>query len=89
MQSVSNRKQLHTLLQGVLDQALQTDMGIEVETSDATRLKQELNFCRRGLREYGDNSYDFLIFRTCPTDPEHKVWIVRKVQAPHDNEPTE
>lgn len=86
MQSAPNRKQLHQMLQQVLDQALSCEIGLEVETTDATRLKQELNFCRRGLREYGDNAYDFLIFRTCPTHPETKVWIVRKHQAVHDTD---
>ena len=60
-------------------QALQSDLGIEVKSSDPERLRQELNFARRGAREYGNDDFNLLVFRSCPSDPENYVWIVRKI----------
>lgn len=85
-QSFTSRKALHAALEGVMAQALASDFGIEVKTADATRLRQELNFARKALRERGDNSYDMLVFRTCPRDPEKYVWIIRRVGAARPTE---
>lgn len=76
---MSKRKELHRSLHSLMDQALNAELGIEIQTSDASHLKQELNFARRGARELGISDYDILMFRTCPTDPETRVWIVKKV----------
>lgn len=75
----SSRKELHQQLEVQMSKALISELGIELKTSDSERLRQELNFARRAAREHGNNEYDMLIFRTCPTDPEHYVWIVKKV----------
>lgn len=70
-------------------QAIESEFGIEVSTSDSERLRQELNFARRAARESCNNDFDLLVFRTCPTDPSGKVWIVKKIQASDYNPTTE
>lgn len=78
MPAATSRKDLHQHLFVLMEQALQTEIGLEVSTSDANRLRSELNFARRAAREFGNNEFNSLIFRICPNDPERRVWIVRK-----------
>ena len=75
----SSRKELHQQLESLMCKALNSELGIEARSADPERLRQELNFARRAAREYGNNDYDMLVFRSCPTDPENYVWIVRKI----------
>ncbi|WP_417436457.1 hypothetical protein [Idiomarina abyssalis] len=79
--SYTNRKELHQQLQHLMYQAIESDFGIEVSTSSSEHLRQELNFARRAAREVSNNDFDHLVFRTCPSDPSGKVWIVKKIQA--------
>lgn len=75
------RKALFQNLEVLMCQALQSDFGIEVKTNSPDRLRSELNFARKAAREAGDNNYDCLTFRTCPTDPESYLWIIKKISV--------
>lgn len=77
----NNRKELHAQLEILMSQALDSDLGVEVYTNNSEHCRQELNFARRAARERGNSNFDALTFRTCPSDPENYVWIVKQVQA--------
>jgi len=68
----------------LLYEALRSELGIIVATSDPTALKQKLYAARR---EADDPQLDSLSFVTSRTNPDREIWIVRK---PDDkSEPTE
>lgn len=64
----------------ILWQALSADLGVEVATNDPALFKQRAYKVRAQEPDLKP-----LALRTCPTDPEGKVWITHQGEA--DQEP--
>lgn len=62
----------------LLYEALNSEFGIIVKTSDPVALKQKLYAARR---ESGDEALLSLTFATSRTSPDTEIWIVRKPNA--------
>lgn len=60
-----------------LYQAIGSENGICVETTDPEKLRQRLYAARAKLKKGGDNSFDGLSFHPSPKSPKNELWIVK------------
>lgn len=60
----------------ILWRALQAELGVEVSTNDPELFKQRAYKVRAE-----EPDLQILSFRSCPTDPEGKVWITHQGQS--------
>lgn len=73
-------KDAHLL--NLLEKALNSQYGIEVQASSPRTIQQYLWNARRRWRENngGDSRYDGLIVRVSPNDPDNMVWVIQHTE---------
>lgn len=72
---------MSTELQAMLFQALESPLGIEVESNKPEQLRQKLYALRKT-----DTLFDPLAFVISPTKPETHLWIVKKPEPRNGEE---
>jgi hypothetical protein len=60
--------------------AAASEHGVEINVSSSEVFKRRFYQVRAQLRKEGNNDFDGFTCRLCPTDPNHKVWLVRSNQ---------
>lgn len=74
----------------LLFSAIKSPYGVEVETSNPTRLRAELYADVREAKTKGDDTFSKLSFHLCPFDPQTKLWLAHKADTQADIQtPTE
>lgn len=56
-------------------EALHSSFGVEVAVSDVETFKRRFYKARKAAIERGEDGLEPVSLRTCPTDPDGKVWI--------------
>lgn len=65
-------------------EAMSTDLGIKVQTNDASRLQQELGMARVQFRSEGISEFDVLSFRVFKPEEESTEYVfITKRLDPH------
>ena len=62
----------------VLIAAAASTVGVVVTAPSADKAKQALYRARREAQARGDDTFDGLMFRTAPVNPETDIWIIHK-----------
>lgn len=66
-----------TSIEALWQEALRTENGVAIETSNPDILKRRLYVVRAAARKRGVNDYDLIEVRTSPTSPNSELWLVR------------
>jgi hypothetical protein len=64
---------LYGLCEALLEQALQDEYGIEIETDSSFRFRKILYNFRH---ENGPTRWQSIQIDLCPDDPEHRLWLL-------------
>lgn len=64
-------------IEALWQEALRTEHGVAIETSNPDILKRRLYIVRAAARKRGVEDYDSIEVRTSPTSPNTELWLVR------------
>lgn len=64
-------------LEQIFLRALESPVGIAVETNNVALLKTKCYAVRTEARKRGDTTYDRLSFKTSPVNSESELWIIK------------